>query len=109
MSNRHTQPNQPFPLRRCYFCGTFVQVKHPDEFRLRIHKNGRSFVFCIEHLKKLLSVASYELIEDYRRRYLKEENKVLKVKPVMFETMIQDLINFRTFIDNKSLPYGDMR
>jgi len=109
MSKQHIKNNQPFFLRRCYFCGTHVQIKHADEYISRIHKNGRSFVFCIEHLKKLRSVASPALIDDYRRRSLKEENKVLCIRLVKFETMMDDLIYMRQFFNDNSPTYANMR
>jgi hypothetical protein len=91
MSNKQTKPNQPFPLRRCYFCGSNVQVKWDDPFLLRVHENGRSFNFCINHLQAFLKIAPFSLIDFYRRTYLKEEQKKILIKQVPLEVMTKSL------------------
>jgi hypothetical protein len=88
-----TKSQQPYPLRGCYFCGINVQVKHNDIFLLRVHENGRSFNFCVFHKQYLKQYAPWDLIDYYRRRYLKEEKRTLSIKQVPLQQMVQDIIS----------------
>jgi hypothetical protein len=86
------QKTQPYPLRRCYFCGRYVQVKKPDEFLLIVLENGRSFNFCISHWKKLTAVASPALVDEFRRKYLMRYEQMIDKEKSLISVSVKAIL-----------------